>query len=210
MKIIDNKFGSDFFDIKRDNKERGFTLLELLVVIAIIGLLSSIVLVGLNAVKAKSRDARRIADVKTLRNSLDSYYINKKQYPQNVGPCPAIPPVTASLLQDKSDPINSALIADGTIASPIKDPINGVLSGITYGIFYNPCGIQADKTPDPDGSVATVRNYEYYAITFVLETDSFSAQGYRIGNNCVGPKISSLNKDLGSSFNGSSFCNPAP
>ncbi len=55
----------NFFKFQR----KGFTLIELLVVIAIIGLLSSIVMGSLNSARAKARDARRLRDLSTLRNS---------------------------------------------------------------------------------------------------------------------------------------------
>ena len=45
----------------RTNK--GFTLIELLVVIAIIGILASIVLVGLNGGRGKARDSQRVANL---------------------------------------------------------------------------------------------------------------------------------------------------
>jgi prepilin-type N-terminal cleavage/methylation domain-containing protein len=46
--------------------KKGFTLIELLVVIAIIGLLSTMAVVSLNSARMKSRDARRLSDVRQL------------------------------------------------------------------------------------------------------------------------------------------------
>ncbi len=56
-------------------------MIELLVVIAIIGLLASIVLLALNSARAKSRDAKRIADVKELTTALELYYNDYSGYP---------------------------------------------------------------------------------------------------------------------------------
>ena len=53
---------------------KGFTLIELLVVIAIIGILSSVVLASLNSARKKSRDARRVADIKQVQLALEMYF----------------------------------------------------------------------------------------------------------------------------------------
>ncbi len=60
---------------------KGFTLIELLVVIAIIGILSSIVLASLNTARQKSRDARRVADIKQLQLAMQLYYDASSTYP---------------------------------------------------------------------------------------------------------------------------------
>jgi prepilin-type N-terminal cleavage/methylation domain-containing protein len=54
--------------------KRGFTLIELLVVIAIIGLLASVVIASLSSARAKGRDARRVADLKSLQLANELYF----------------------------------------------------------------------------------------------------------------------------------------
>jgi len=63
------------------NMKRGFTLIELLVVIAIIGILSSVVLASLNTARLKSRDTRRVADIKQLQLALALYFDSNAAYP---------------------------------------------------------------------------------------------------------------------------------
>jgi len=72
------------------SNRKGFTLIELLVVIAIIGILSSVVLASLNSARTKSRDARRVSDMKQLQLALELYFDDNATYPvQAEGALPA-------------------------------------------------------------------------------------------------------------------------
>ena len=59
----------------------GFTLIELLVVIAIIGILATLVMVNLSGAQAKSRDAKRKADVTAIKTAIDQFHVNNFRYP---------------------------------------------------------------------------------------------------------------------------------
>lgn len=65
----------------------GFTLIELLVVIAIIGILSAVVLASLNSARQKSRDAKRVADLKQMQLALELYFDDSSSvYPATLAP----------------------------------------------------------------------------------------------------------------------------
>lgn len=62
-------------------RQQGFTLIEMLVVVAVVGLLSSVVVVGLSGAREKARDARRVADVRQIQNELETLYTDTTGYP---------------------------------------------------------------------------------------------------------------------------------
>ncbi len=61
--------------------KKGFTLIELLIVVAIIGILASVILVGLGPTQRAGRDARRVADLRNLQNGIALYYNKTGAYP---------------------------------------------------------------------------------------------------------------------------------
>ncbi len=61
--------------------KKGFTLIEMLVVVAIVGLLSSVVLVGIGPARSRARDTRRIADIRQIQNGLEAYHSSAGRYP---------------------------------------------------------------------------------------------------------------------------------
>lgn len=64
-----------------EKKPSGFTLIELLVVISIIGLLSTLAVVSFGNARKKSRDTKRVADIKSIQTGLELYFADNDGYP---------------------------------------------------------------------------------------------------------------------------------
>ena len=56
------------------SQKAGFNLIELIVVISIIALISTFALNALNTARQKSRDTKRVADLKQIQKALEIYY----------------------------------------------------------------------------------------------------------------------------------------
>jgi len=69
------------FGVRDQKSQAGFTLIELLVVIAIIGMLATLAVVSLNNARTKSRDARRVADIRQIQTALELYFSDNDTYP---------------------------------------------------------------------------------------------------------------------------------
>lgn len=66
--------------------QKAFTLIELLVVIAIIGILSAIVMAGVNAARAKAKISTAKADLKQIFNAVNMLENDTEQWPGNKTP----------------------------------------------------------------------------------------------------------------------------
>lgn len=62
-------------------QQRGFTLIELLIVVAVIGILASVILVGLRGFREAGRDSRRIQDLTRMKNALELFFNKCSFYP---------------------------------------------------------------------------------------------------------------------------------
>ena len=146
----------------RKTNQRGFTLIELLVVIAIIGLLSTLAVVALGTARSKARDAKRIADVKSVQNALEMYFSDQNAYPTTTDP---------------------AVIVLGGAASDtlsLTNGFSGTASGTSYmGIVPRDPGMSSTETACTSLTTSGSCDYGYdgttagtYIIYFWLENNT--------------------------------------
>ncbi len=61
---------------------KGFTLIEVTVTVAIIAILSAGILFGITEAGQKSRDSKRVADLRTLQSAIELYKLKYGRYPE--------------------------------------------------------------------------------------------------------------------------------
>ncbi len=108
---------------------KGFAIVELLVVIAVVGVLSSIVMIGINPAKriAEAHDIHMKSDLATLRGSIEAYAVaHNGRYPSTAGAywCENC---TAYVAQGANNWIPE-LVSKGFIKYLPTSPLNGMPS----------------------------------------------------------------------------------
>jgi prepilin-type N-terminal cleavage/methylation domain-containing protein len=133
-------------------KRSGFTIVEVLVVIGVIAILTVIVFPAINEIRAKNRDAERVADIAAIQLGLSLYY---NQHPS--GPNAGYPQTLAELINNGGKYVTgeSLITPDGGeyIYVPLKK------SGSDKCIYYH-LGIQLELPSgqiDPNNSFSTKR-----------------------------------------------------
>ena len=131
---------------------KGFTLIELLVVISIIGILLGLSVFGLQGARQASRDARRKADLESIRSGLEIFKADcNKYYVGSSLPSP--------LVGIPSSPYSSSCLATNTYISLIpSDPIPGTYAYAysSDGITYTLCAsLENPPTPVASGCVGS-------------------------------------------------------
>ncbi len=142
----------------------GYTIIELLVVIGVIAVLSSIVVVSFNSSRIKSRDTKRVVDIKNIQTALELYYYRNKSYPNAITPGQAFAENGVTYMS--SIPLNPSPRNDGncpnsdyaytalnsnqsyTINFCLKQSTGSVGAGINIASpgAINPLGFDADAT----------------------------------------------------------------
>lgn len=124
-------------------QKAGFTLIEIIVVSAVVFLMATVAYAAINISKARSRDARRLGDMKQIVTALDIYYDQFGHYPDPHSYKPSVSNCGGYDISSDAQPFLDPLLTAGILSQSPTDPLNS-----------------GNCSPGPSG---TVYAYQYYA-----------------------------------------------
>jgi len=141
---------------KKTKKYFGFTLIELLVAVTVMGIIGIMVMAVLTESRARSRDSRRVSDIKTMHEALAMYLSGHNYFPVE----------TTEIIINGTDSVSNALRLEGILLSGLADPNAGQsIDGEIFNYYYQ-----------------TNTQGTSYTLRYCQETNSIHGQAQGCGN----------------------------
>lgn len=138
--------------IMKTKQRKGFTLIELLIVVAIIGILAVALVPTISDAPARARDATRKALANSIITAIESYNIDRAQYPASEGGCLLVNEPSQALLPERY--ISQSQLS--TAGNPSHPESGALFANCENSVWYQ------------GGSTG-------YTVTVLLETQSGNA-----------------------------------
>jgi type II secretion system protein G len=114
----------------RSSNRNGFSLIELVVVILIMTILAGVIVPQVIDRKSAARDARRLADVRTVRDAIEQFYLDNGSFPA--------PTKNGRFggwdVSHDGDCIPS-LVEEGYLRQPVNDPVGDDTYHYKYYVY---------------------------------------------------------------------------
>jgi len=144
--------------------KKGFTLIEVLVVVAVIGILASMILVGLGGARAQGRDARRISDLRSIQGALELHFIRHGRYPAALSELVAAGGVVRTIPSDPNPNLGYGYCVRSpgrdayVLAAYLENADNPALrEHLDSRLFSDICAVSVPGTPPPPSETCSSR-----------------------------------------------------
>jgi len=112
--------------MSKGTSRAGFSLVEIIIVLSVLSILAGVITPRLQTHLRKSRDQRRLADMKAIQRAIEQYYADKGDYP------PAEGGVDPSWDDSHIGGFIPRLMLDGYVNEYMRDPVNDAAHHYEY------------------------------------------------------------------------------